>query len=99
MKIFEETNEVGGVYIFDGKSTVTATYDGPPNKGTYTITKDNNTEYLTMSGDGDTQKFTISSISNTNLSLSLETLNDSYLEGGKIKTAAKSVLTQTFIKK
>lgn len=99
VKIFEENVDLGGL-SFDGKSVVTLTYKNEkPVTGTYTVTKSNNVEYLTLSAEGESLKYSIVSISDNNMSLSMETPNDTYYEGGKVKTSAKSILTAALVKK
>jgi hypothetical protein len=98
VKIYEETTSLGQL-SFDGKSTLTVTYEGDVLTGSYAVSKDSLGEYLTISKDGDSHKYYIIAISNTNLTLSTTFQDDTYVQDGKLKTAAKSILTSTLVKK
>lgn len=97
-KVFEETVSLGTV-IFDGISTVTATYEEESNTGSYTLTKEGTEQFLTFTDGNESRKYTLVSISNTTMTLSLETQDDYYYIGSKKYTVDKSILTSSLVKK
>jgi hypothetical protein len=96
-KVFEETVSLGAI-SFDGGSVVSVTYDDEIFEATYSITKEESIDYLTITGGAESSKYVIASLSKTKLTLSLETLNDFYYVGTKKVAVAKSILTSTLIK-
>jgi hypothetical protein len=97
-KLYEQANAPGKM-CFDGSSTVTATYaDRPTVTASYTISSDNTGNYLHVSNDEESRIYKIISISDTQLTLTLEKMNDHYLDKGTLKPAAKSLLTSTMTK-
>ena len=96
-KIYEETVSLGTI-TFDGASTVTAVYDGEAQKGSYSLTKEGSLDFLIFTDGTETRKYNIASLTSTNMSLTLETLNDFYYVGSVKKTAAKSILSSSLLK-
>jgi hypothetical protein len=97
-KVYEETVSLGTV-TFDGISTVTATYEDETNTGSYTLTKEGTEQFLTFTDGNESRKYTLVSISNTAMTLSLETQDDFYYIGSKKYTVDKSILTSALVKK
>lgn len=97
VKVYEESVVLGSI-SFDGSSIVTAVYDGQTQKGSYSLTKEGTLDYLIFNDGTETRKYNIVSLTNTNLSLTLETLNDFYYVGSVKKTSAKSILSSSLIK-
>lgn len=96
-KIYEQTVDLGTL-TFDGNTTVTSTIGGDTEKASYAFSKEGSTNFLTFTSGTDISKYTLVSLSNTSMSLSIETLNDFYYTGTTVKTAAKSVLSSTLVK-
>ena len=97
VKIYEEPVVLGTI-TFDGKATVTAVYDGQTDTGSYSLTKEGSLDFLIFSDGTETRKYNIVSLTNTNLFLTLETLNDFYYVGSVKKTSAKSILSSSLVK-
>jgi hypothetical protein len=95
-KLYEEDAVITN-FTFDGASTLTTSYAKGSITESYVITKDGSVEFLKVTSIGDSQKYKIEAISNTNLILSLETLNDVYYIGTLRNTAAKSLLRRTLV--
>jgi hypothetical protein len=97
-KLYEEDAVIANI-TFDGASTLTTSYvKGSSTTESYVITKEGSTEFLKVTNMGDSQKHKIEAVSNTNLVLSMETLNDVYYIGTLRNTAAKSLLRRTLVK-
>jgi prenyltransferase beta subunit len=93
-----ETDAPLSTITLDGASTYEAKYYSEIVKGTYSVTKDNSGEYITFLTGSDYNQFKIHFTNNSNLKLTLETINDVYFVDSIQKTAAKSVFTSTLVK-
>lgn len=96
-KIYEETVDLGTL-SFDGNATITTNYGGDIEKGSYSLSKNGSANFLTLSDGTDSRKYSLVSLTNTNMTLTLETLNDFYYIGTTKKTAAKSILSSNLVK-
>jgi hypothetical protein len=90
VKIGEYPGTLGQVN-FDGNTTLTSTYNGVVTIGSYSVSSDKQGQYLTLgNGQGTNEIFTIVSISNTNLSISLTNPINLWLTktGGFVETSS-----------
>jgi hypothetical protein len=93
--VYEETDNTGTTFVFDG-SKVTSTYaSGGGMSGTYTISEGAGRAYIFLTQGNVTQQLEITAIDEAEMSWRSESENVPYFDNG-LKSAARAVSTTVF---
>lgn len=93
--VYEETDDIGTTFVFDG-SKVTSTYSsGGGISGTYTISETAGRAYIFLTQGNATQQLEITALNEADMTWESEQENVPYFDNGA-KTAARSVSTIDF---
>lgn len=93
--VYEETDDIGTTFVFDG-SKVTSTYaSGGGMSGTYTVSESAGRAYIFLTQGKVTQQLEITAIDEAGMTWKSERENVSYFDNGA-KSAARSVSTIDF---
>ncbi|WP_207427482.1 hypothetical protein [Pedobacter sp. SYSU D00535] len=102
VKIYTESDDALADIEFDGKSTAKVSMtDGSifvsiPVQ--YAVSETNSQDYLTLSSGLGVEKFSITSLTDSNMTLEIEDDSPEYTEGDQEKVAAKAVYIQEYRK-